>query len=386
MTARMLVVAIIVCTQPAAAAQLATSVELGPATVRLEQSEVLHVTRECTLALREGESLLSLPLERLGVSAADAWLRIEPADCVSVVAMETGPQAPGAGRWRVGATRDVLATVSVTYPVKGLTWALEYTGTLRDDGGLDLEGKLRITNGLGRDLTDARLVGDGFGTRLSIADGETVTVAQPALALSVPPDGVVRELVYDHAVHGDAVTQVVHVRPHVIAAAGEEAPAEDEAPPEDEATAQAPARVPAAIPPGTARIYGPPQAGSEFITEASIPYTPAGESIALTLGPASGISVTRTRAATKEIDKRVDAHEKIALFTLEETWELELRNLREAPVTVTVREHHEGAWEIDDAPEECAREDAETLVFVLTIEPGQTKDLSYRIRHPNQQP
>jgi len=151
---------------PATAAQLTTAADFGPPEIRLQATEVLRMTRACTLPLRAGENRIAMPVGALGITPADAWIEVEPADVLYVIDMLAGPQAPGVATWRVRATRDVDARVSVAYPVKGLAWAVEYLATLRAEGGMDLAGSLRVTNGIGRDLRDARLVGDSFTVEL----------------------------------------------------------------------------------------------------------------------------------------------------------------------------------------------------------------------------
>ncbi|MGC9319323.1 MAG: hypothetical protein ACP5KN_14920 [Armatimonadota bacterium] len=347
------------CLPPAVAAQLTTAIQLGPPVIRLQRSDVLEVTRRGTVGLQQGESLLQLPVEELGVAPADVWLRVEPADRVQVITMQSGPEHPGAAVWRISASRPVEATVSVSYPLTGLSWGIEYSAVLRGEDGLELEGRLRVTNGLGRDLHEAYLVGEGFGVRLSLENGQTVTLGQPALSREFGPDTISRALVYDKVEHGDAPVKILTLptRPDRVG-----------------------------LPAGTVRIYAPAEAGGEFIREASIPYTPPGEAIELSLGPASGIAVSRKRAQAREVDKRFDAHDKLVLYDLVETWELELRNLRDEPVTVSVREHHEGAWTLEHSSAPHVREDAETLAFEISLQPNETQELTYRIRHRNREP
>ncbi len=364
------------CLHPAHGVQLTTATEFGPPTIRLKPSEVLNVTRTCTVSLQAGESLLTVPLAKLGVAPADVWLEVAPADRVTVVAMETSPDAPGAALWRLRVARDVHARVSVTYPVKGLSWAIEYVATLAQDGGLDLQGSLRVTNGLGRDLEDATLGGDGFRVELSLAGGETVIRELPDLGGRVRGESVERSIVYDNAVHGDSAVELLTFRSgRTVRISGMDLPIVGRL-----------FGVTGPVPAGSVRIYSAPIAGGELIATGSIPYTPAGEPIELKLGPASGIQVTRTRAQATEVNKRLDASNKIAAYDLQETWKLAVRNLREAPVELLVREHHEGIWEMEEASEEYEREDAETLVFRLTLQPGEKRELSYRIRHVNRQP
>lgn len=361
---------------PAMAAQLTTVADFGPPQIRLQATEVLRMTRACTLPLRAGENRIAMPVDALGITPADAWIEVEPADVTRVMDMQTDPQAPTVATWRVQATCDVDARVSVTYPVKGLSWAAEYLATLRADGGMDLAGSLRVTNGVGRDLRNARLVGDGFTAELSVAAGETVTRALPELTVSLPAGALERTLIFDAARHGDAPVELLAVRP-----AERLQPTFGGVP--IIGRLFAPRR---SLPAGSLRLYASPEAGGGLIATATIPYIPPGEVAEIPLGPASAITVTRTRAEAKEVNKRLDAANKVALYDLQERWELEARNLRPEPVELLVRERHEGFWVLEQADIQPEREDAETLLFRLTLAPGERRTLTYRIRHQGRQP
>lgn len=377
MILRMLAATLACCALfPAMAAQLTTVADFGPPEIRLQATEVLRMTRACTLPLRAGENRIAMPLGALGITPADAWIEVEPADVTRVIDMQTDPQAPTVATWRVQATCDVDARVSVAYPVKGLSWAIEYLATLRADGGLELTGNLRVTNGIGRDLSDARLVGDGFTAELSVAAGETVTRALPELTVSLPAGALERSFVFDAARHGDAPVELLALRPSerlLPTFGGGPIIGRLFAPRQG-------------LPPGALRLYAAAEAGGGLITTAAMPYTAPDEAAEVALGPATGITVTRTRAEAKEVNKRLDAANKVALYDLQERWELEARNLRAEPVELLVREHHEGVWVLEQADLEPEREDAETLLFRLTLAPQERTTLSYRIRHQGRQP
>ncbi len=367
----------VACLLPVQGAQLTTATDFGPPTIRLEAAEVLHVTRSCTMPLRAGETVLTMPLGALGVAPADVWLEVEPANAVSLIAMETSPDVPGAARWRLRAEQDVDARLTITYPVKGLTWGVEYSAMLLAEGGLDLTGSLRVTNGLGRDLEDATLIGDGFQVTLSLADGETVTRELNTLGGRVPAEMMTRRLVYDKAVYGDSPVELLSFHTQrTVRITGMDIPI----------IGRLFGGLTGPVPPGSLRLYAPAPGGSELVTTGSIPYTPAGEPVEINLGPVSGVRVTRSRIKAVEVNKRLDASNKIAAFDLQETWRLDLQNLREEPVELLVREHQPGTWEMEEASLDYEREDAETLVFHVTLQPGERHRLNYRIRHINRQP
>ncbi len=344
--------------QPALAGGVTASTSFGPPTIRLEASDTLLAVRTAMVQLPRGATPLALPLADLGVAATDVTLDVMPADCARVVAVNTGTDGT---RWLLEATRDCQVALAITYPVKGLAWALAYTATLGTDGSLGLSAALRVTNGVGRDLQDARLIGEFARATLSLENGQSVTLDQPWLDAAIAPEDVARSFVYDRVGSGDAPLELLTI------------------------SADAPARA-TALPAGTVRIYAAPEAGGEFITQSSIAYAPPREPIELTLGPASGIAVTRTLDLAKEVDKRLDARNRVVLFDLLETWVLEVRNLRTEPIELRVRERHEGIWKLEESSVDLDRTDAETLEFTLPVAPDERREVSFVLRHQNRQP
>ena len=187
--------------------------------------------------------------------------------------------------------------------------------------------------------------------------------------MSLPAAALERSFIFDAAVHGDAPW-----------AAGLP-PSECLRPIRRRAHRRIWLFAPRHPPAGSLRLYAAAEAGGGLITTASIPYIAPDEAVELPLGPATGIIVTRTRAEAKEVNQRLDAANKVALYDLQERWELEARNLRAEPVELLVREHHEGVWVLEQADVRPEREDAETLRFRLTLAPGDRATISYRIRH-----
>lgn len=358
---------------PACSIQLGAVIELGPPTIRLEPAETLYATRSATISLPQGETVLQLPLGELKASPADVVAEVAPSDCVEIVGARTAAD-PAATFWRLRAKRAVEATLSLTYPVKGLDWAVEYAATLSPDGSLDLAGSLRVTNGLERDLVDARLVADRLGATVSLDAGEAITTGQQHLCGTIRAESVCRQMIYDRDRYGDAPVEVLTVEvPSAKLVRGISIVGRI-------------SRLSGPLPEGTARIYTGGDGGAEFMCESTVPYTPAGRPLELRLGPVSGVVVTHTLDESKEVDQRLDARDRIATYDLLETHLLEVRNLRESPVRLQLRQHHDGYWKIERATEEHDRPDAATVVFDIELEAGATRDITYRIRMMNREP
>ncbi len=355
-------------------AELAAGVELGPPVFTLERAELLTVTRSCTVSLPAGESVLSVPAVELGEDPAKAELLAEPGAQVRVAAREM-PPGGGTVCWRLVAETPVEAQLQLCCLVKGVTWALDYLATLRADGGLDLVQNLTVTNGTGRSYEEALLVGP-VSLVMPLRVGETVT--RPVMELSIAPQHVRREFRYDFARQGDQVIELLKIDPAGLTLPG--------APPGGEGGVELADATPVSLEAGTVRLYADPQAGGQFLGSASIAYLPHGEELELQLGPAPGLVVQRTRKSAKEVNVRKDALNKTALYDLEEVWELSVRNLRSAPVTLTIVEHPEGTWRVMRSNIAHEKRDATTLAFTVDLQPAQERELTWTLRLLNLQP
>jgi hypothetical protein len=353
----MMISVLAVATQLACAGGVSGFVSFGPPTIALDSSETHLATRTATVSLPQGDSRLALPLAELGIAPADATLELSPTAGVEVSSVYT--DADGT-YWTVHAIREQLASIRLTYPVKGLTWSLSYTAALGVDGSVALSAALHVANNTGHALEGAKLAGEFARAAVSLDNGQSLTLEQPWLNATLRPEHVTRGLVYDTTISATPV--------ELLTVAG-----------------GIPQRA-TALPAGPVRIYAAPEVGGEFLTQTTIAYTPPREPIELNLGPAAGILITRKLAETKEVDKRLDARDRVVLFDLLETWEVEARNLRNEPVELLVREHHEGAWTLEEISVDADRIEAETLEFTVPLLPDQPSDITYRLRHHNRQP
>ncbi|MCD6360161.1 MAG: hypothetical protein J7M38_04790, partial [Armatimonadetes bacterium] len=212
---------------------------------------------------------------------------------------------------------------------------------------------------------------------MPLREGETIT--RQVLELSIPFQYVGRSLVYDKTKYGDTPVEILRVDAEGIALP---------APPPVAAVApeMLPGPTPVSLEAGAVRIYAAPEMGGEFIGSATIPYLPHGEDLELKLGPAAGILVERVRKTTREVNVRRDAHNKIAVYDVEEQWRLRAHNLRSTPVELTILEHPEGTWRVQRADLPHEKRDAGTVAFMLPLQAGEERELTWTLRLINLQP
>ena len=112
----------------------------------------------------------------------------------------------------------------------------------------------------------------------------------------------------------------------------------------------------------------------EFIGEDVIDHTPRDEEVLIQLGSAFDVVGER-----KQIDFRVDT----ARNTMEETIEIELRNRKDEPVEVLVKEnlYRWTNWEIVESSHEWRKIDARTIHVPVRVDAGEEAKLRYRVRY-----
>jgi len=130
------------------------------------------------------------------------------------------------------------------------------------------------------------------------------------------------------------------------------------------------------LPSGRIRVnqLDPADGSLEFIGEDVIDHTPRDEKVLIKLGSAFDVVGERT-----QVDFRVDTSRN----WMEETIEVELRNRKDDPVEVLVKEnlYRWTNWEILEASHEWEKLDARTIHFPVRVEAGKEVKVQYRVRY-----
>ncbi len=125
------------------------------------------------------------------------------------------------------------------------------------------------------------------------------------------------------------------------------------------------------LPAGVVRLFIRKKDGDVFIGEDRIAHTPRDENIKLRVGKAFDIVGERKEVSRTRISKNA----------VERTVEIELRNRKKKEaVTIEVREYASGEWEILQSNFPYRKENVNTIIFTLTVKPGTSETLKYRIR------
>ncbi|MCD6288298.1 MAG: DUF4139 domain-containing protein [Candidatus Hydrogenedentes bacterium] len=125
------------------------------------------------------------------------------------------------------------------------------------------------------------------------------------------------------------------------------------------------------LPAGTVRTYKRDSKGAlQFTGEDNIKHTPRDETVKLTVGSAFDIVAER---------KQTD-YKKIAPREFETEIKVDLRNRKDAPVTVTVEEFIPGDWAIIEKNHPYMKKDAHTVEFEVNIDARSATTFTYRAR------
>lgn len=355
-----------------------TSPETGADTT--EEATVLSVA-EGQVVLKIGDRIEVTPPGRLVYSAVPANLRDRPTLVVKVASNQAG-EVP----------------VDLSYLTRGLSWAADYVAELAaDEKTINLNGWVTLTNMSGIAYNDAKL-------QLVAGDVNQYQPAPPMPVMQemMAADGMVRQKMASEAAfeyhlysldrpttlkenqtkqvallaaaqipvtkqyllmnvaqlgrsHGSRIGEMPRVNAEVrMKFDNEEA-----------------AHLGVPLPAGVVRVYKADSDGDAiFVGEDHIDHTPKNEEVDLTLGRAFDVT-----ARGKQVSYR-----KIADNVYENAYEIEVKNAKAEPVTVTLREFVPGDWEMLEESTAHQKRDASTAEWDLPVPAEGSAKLTYKVR------
>jgi len=130
------------------------------------------------------------------------------------------------------------------------------------------------------------------------------------------------------------------------------------------------------LPKGIVRVYKRDSEGRpQFVGEDSIDHTPKNELVRLKLGDAFDVTARRKQTDYKSLGKQ-GAWRSV----YEMAFEVELKNAKKEPVTVSVLEPIYGDWEIIQKSHNFTKEAAGTAKFKVEVPAEGSATLTYRVR------
>jgi hypothetical protein len=115
-----------------------------------------------------------------------------------------------------------------------------------------------------------------------------------------------------------------------------------------------------------------------FVGRTAVKYIPIDEEVEMQLGNDAEVRIQPKLMDWKKVDIAFNKSGNVDGSTTKATWEIELQNSKNIPVTVDIRRNFSGDWEIatDDKFEKV---DATKIKFVLQLKPGEKRTLKYTL-------
>ena len=354
-----------------------TNPETGADTT--EDATVLSVA-EGQVVLKIGDRIEVTPPGRLVYSAVPANLRDRPTLVVKLDSKQAG---------------DV--PVDLSYLTHGLSWAADYVAELSpDEKTINLNGWVTLTNMSGIAYKDAKL-------QLVAGEVNQVQPAQPAPMMeAMDAVGGVRQKMVEQAAFeyhlysldrpttlkenqtkqvallvADAIPvekqylllNVAQLGNNYGSRIGETQRVNAEVRMKIKNEEASHLGVP--LPSGVVRVYKADSDGNAiFVGEDHIDHTPKNEQLDLLLGRAFDVT-----ARGKQV-----SYERISDNVYENAYEIEVKNAKKEPITVTLREYVPGDWKMLAESTKSTKPDAATAEWQLQVPAEGSAKLSYKVR------
>jgi hypothetical protein len=299
--------------------------------------------------------------------------------------------------WDVEAAKGGENAIEISYLTKGMSWAADYVLTLSETSKADLQGWVTLNNASGATFQNAKL-------KLLAGDVQRVQerfhremVDAPAAAgraggaqfqeeslfeyhlytLQRPTDLRDREIKQVSLLEGKDVPVSKKLVVDALRGFGRFFPNEGEIGLGDikpqvrlEFTNDKESHLGMPLPKGRVKVYQRDKSGSvQLLGEDEIGHTPRNEKLSLVVGRSFDVVASRRRTSFRRINDR----------TVQEAFEIEVRNRKETPETVHVLERHYGDWRVTSKSMEFTKPDASTMQFVLVLKPNEARTISYTV-------
>lgn len=121
------------------------------------------------------------------------------------------------------------------------------------------------------------------------------------------------------------------------------------------------------FPKGKIRIYKKEGDNVEFVGEDEIDHTPKDEYIELNVGQAFDIKAER----------KIMNHQVVATNIYRDSYEIKIKNHKDEPVKVLVKEKQWGDWKIIETTHDYVKKDKNTLEFLVNVDKNSSATLKY---------
>ena len=111
-----------------------------------------------------------------------------------------------------------------------------------------------------------------------------------------------------------------------------------------------------------------------------------GQTVELAAGRAEGITVSRVRATSKQINVRQDVHRRVAAYDEQIDYEYAVMNGSPRPAILEIVEHPPRGWKVTASNHPWRRKDADTLILTVELKPRERVTVKISVMRANQMP
>lgn len=325
--------------------------------IRLDNPNATLIEEERVLTLQKGHN--SVDFSWKGVQIDEDSIRLEILDHPDGVNLLSVSYPPGEAAlvWEISSGGDYAETVRISYLLSNIDRLITYKAVAdKAETKVDLKSYVVLRNFSGEDFDKARILLDyGEAFEQGIDHEETKQV----LFLKAPTVPIRKIWTFDAArlpwdpeqLENQNVGVPVSYRILNDATSG---------------LGQF------AMWGGKARLFQDDGHGSTiFLGEDNAPLVPVGEKMELYIGDSRDIVVTQRKMRDAQINLRKNDSDRVVLYDTDEIITAKIENFKDSPAMLTMIQHIEGQWDMEECNLKYTRKDAGTLEFEIEL-PART--------------
>ncbi|NLZ06274.1 MAG: hypothetical protein GXY19_13980 [Phycisphaerae bacterium] len=325
--------------------------------IRLDNPNATLIEEERVLTLQKGHN--SVDFSWKGVQIDEDSIRLEILDHPDGVNLLSVSYPPGEAAlvWEISSGGDYAETVRISYLLSNIDRLITYKAVAdKAETKVDLKSYVVLRNFSGEDFDKARILLDyGEAFEQGIDHEETKQV----LFLKSPTVPIRKIWTFDAArlpwdpeqLENQNVGVPVSYRILNDAASG---------------LGQF------AMWGGKARLFQDDGHGSTiFLGEDNAPLVPVGEKMELYIGDSRDIVVTQRKMRDAQINLRKNDSDRVVLYDTDEIITAKIENFKDSPAMLTMIQHIEGQWDMEECNLKYVKKDAGTLEFEIEL-PART--------------
>jgi len=325
--------------------------------IRLDNPSATLIEEERVLTLQKGHN--SVDFSWKGVQIDEDSIRLEILDHPDGVNLLSVSYPPGEAAlvWEISSGGDYAETVRISYLLSNIDRLITYKAVAdKAETKVDLKSYVVLRNFSGEDFDNARILLDyGEAFEQGIDHEETKQV----LFLKAPTVPIRKIWTFDAAklpwdpeqLENQNVGIPVSYRILNDATSG---------------LGQF------AMWGGKARLFQDDGHGSTiFLGEDNAPLVPVGEKMELYIGDSRDIVVTQRKMRDAQINLRKNDSDRVVLYDTDEIITAKIENFKDGPAMLTMIQHIEGQWDMEECNLKYVKKDAGTLEFEIEL-PART--------------